>query len=115
MPPMRTSGKPIQLKITNEEMLYQSYLPFLKRSGLFLQTDRRYKLGDEIFLLLQWPDGEKTAVAGQVAWINPKGAQGSRPAGIGVHFNEKDDGQTREKIEAMLASLNNSDKKTYTM
>ena len=116
MSPMRKFGKNmLNLAITNEDMLYQSYLPFLKQGGLFIRTDKSYKLGDDVFLLLQWPDGEKKPVAGQVAWINPKGAQGNRPAGIGVHFSEQDNGQTREKIEAMLASLNNSDKKTYTM
>jgi type IV pilus assembly protein PilZ len=116
MPPMRKFGKNmLNLTITNEEMLYQSYLPFLKQGGLFIKTDKRYNLGDDVFLLLQWPDGEKKPVAGQVAWINPKGAQGGRPPGIGVHFSEQDKGQTREKIEAMLTSQLKSDKKTHTM
>lgn len=105
----------LNLKITNEEMLYQSYLPFLKHGGLFIKTEKNYKLGEDVFLLLQWPDDEKKPVAGQVAWINPTGAQGGRPPGIGVHFNEQDEGKTREKIESMLISLLKSDKKTYTM
>jgi type IV pilus assembly protein PilZ len=113
---MRKFGKNmLNLNLSNEEMVYDSYLPFLKHGGLFIRTEKSYKLGDDVFLLLQWPDGEKKPVAGQVAWINPKGAQGNRPAGIGVHFSEQDKGATREKIEGLLTNQLKSDKKTYTM
>ncbi len=108
----------LTLHITDESILYSSYLPFLKHGGLFIPTDKisNYKLGDEVFLLLTLMDNDdKTPVAGKVVWINPKGAQGSRPAGIGVHFSELDKGATRDKIEKYLVNLLKSEKATYTM
>ena len=103
----------LTLNIADENSLYNSYLPFLKHGGLFYPTDKAYKLGDEVFLLLTLlNDGEKIPVAGKVAWINPKGAPGGRPAGIGIQL-DKD--ITRDKIEKALANLMKSDKRTYTI
>jgi type IV pilus assembly protein PilZ len=105
----------LNLSITDEQTLYNSYLPFLKRGGLFVPTERTYKLGNEVLLLLNLMNEGKTPVAGEVVWMTPKGAAGGRPTGIGVHFSEKDNGATREKVEKALANLLSSDKKTYTM
>ncbi len=106
----------LSLHITDELTLYLSYLPFLKQGGLFVPTEKTYRLGDEVFLLLTlMNDGDKTPVAGKVVWINPKGAQGSRPAGIGIHFGEVDKGATREKIEKLLVNYSRSEKHTYSM
>ena len=105
----------LSVNIPDEMTLYNSYLPFLKHGGLFIPTDKSYKIGDEVFLLLTLlNDGEKTPIAGKVAWINPKGAQGRRPPGIGVHFGEMYKGTT-EKIESSLANLLKSDKITFTI
>jgi len=106
----------LQLHIPDEQTLYSSYLPFLKHGGLFIPTDKNYKLGDEVFLLLTLlSDGEKMPVAGKVVWVNPKGVRDRRPAGIGVHFGELDKGATRNKIEKALGALIKSEKGTYTM
>ena len=43
------------------------------------------------------------AVAGDVIWLTPKGAQGKRTAGIGVYFSNHDGGTTQKKIENYLA------------
>ena len=105
----------LNLHITDNNVLYNSYLPFLKHGGLFVPTDKAYQLGDEVFLLLTLlNDEDKTPVAGKVAWINPKGTQGNRPPGIGVHFRETDK-DTREKIEKALAGSFKSEKSTFTM
>jgi type IV pilus assembly protein PilZ len=58
---------------------------------------------------------EKIPVAGHVCWITPAGAQGSRTAGIGIQFSEKDSGVARSKIETLLAGLLSSDRPTHTM
>ncbi|WP_245391579.1 PilZ domain-containing protein [Thioflexithrix psekupsensis] len=106
----------LTLHITDENTLYASYLPFLKQGGLFVPTEKSYRLGDEVFVLLTlMNDGEKTPVAGKVVWINPKGTVGNRPAGIGIHFGDVDKGMTREKIEKLLGAYNRSEKPTYTM
>jgi len=107
----------LTLNIPDEETLYSSYLPFLKQGGLFIKTEKstKFKLGDEVFLLLTLLNGEKSPVAGKVVWINPKDSSGGRPSGIGVHFSEMDKGATREKIEQILVGKLNLDKRTYTM
>jgi type IV pilus assembly protein PilZ len=106
----------LTLHIKDKQSLYASYLPFLKNGGLFVPTEKKYRLGDEVFMLLTLlEDKEKMPVAGKVVWINPKGSQGNRPTGIGVHFGEMDNGTTRNRIEATLASLMRSNKPTYTM
>jgi len=105
----------LNLKITDNNMLYEHYLPFLKRGGLFIKTTKTYNLGDEIFIFLILPHEEKqTPVTGHVAWINPQGAHGRRPAGIGVHLSDKYQA-IRKKIETTLATLPNTDKPTHTM
>ncbi|MCK5876630.1 MAG: PilZ domain-containing protein [Candidatus Marithrix sp.] len=106
--------KMLTLNISDDIKLYNSFLPFLKRGGLFHPTEKSYKLGDDVFLLLTLGDEEKMPVAGKIAWINPKGAQGQRPAGIGVHFGELDEGKTRSKIIKILERIP-KDKRTFTM
>lgn len=110
----RAKPKMVKLNITDNNMLYDHYLPFLKRGGLFIKTDKSYNLGEEVFLLLIWEDNQQTPVTGNVVWINPKGAQGGRPAGIGVHLSDRYK-DTRDKIEKVLAMLPKADKRTYTM
>ena len=79
-------------------------------------SPQNYKLGDEVFMLLTLTDSkDKLPVAGKVAWITPKGAQGNKTAGIGVQFSELDKGATKSKIENQLAGALKSDRPTHTM
>jgi type IV pilus assembly protein PilZ len=49
-------------------------------------------------------------------WVTPAGAQGNRPAGIGVQFGDTAEGEAvRGRIEALLAGMLDSDRATYTM
>lgn len=106
----------LSLQLKTIEELYAAYLGFLKNGGLFVATEKNYQLGDEVFMLVNLPEeSEKIPVAGKVVWINPKGAQGSRPQGIGIQFGELDNGATRSKIESMLAGKAKSDARTHTM
>lgn len=103
--------------IKDKNTLYQSYMSFVKGGGLFVPTNKRYNLGDEVFLLLTLPEEtERVATTGRVVWITPIAAQGNRPAGIGVQFTENADGDNaRTKIETLLAGLQGGDKPTHTM
>jgi type IV pilus assembly protein PilZ len=84
--------------------------------GLFIPTNSNYRLGDEVFMLLNlMGEDEKLPVAGRVIWVTPKGAQGKRTAGIGVQFSDQDRGQTQKKIETYLAGALAGDKATHTM
>ena len=107
----------MQLAIKEKAGLYAAYIPFFVEGGIFVPTPRRYFIGDEVFLLLTLPDSsERLPVAGKVCWVTPTGAQGSRPAGIGVQFADTAEGEAvRGKIETTLAGTLNSDKPTQTM
>lgn len=107
----------LSLTIKDKGALYAAYMPFVKNGGLFIPTNKDYKLGDEVFLLLKlMEETEKLPVVGKVIWVTPKGAQGNRVAGIGVQFAADQDGEgARKKIEAYLGGALKSDRPTHTM
>ncbi len=105
----------LSLTIKDKAVLYAAYMPFVKNGGMFIPTNKSYKLGDEVFMLLSLMDeAEKIPVAGKVVWVTPKGAQSNRAAGIGVQFSDQDN-TAINKIENYLAGMLNSDKPTHTM
>src|SRR6188508_1915228 len=106
----------LTLTIKDKSALYLAYMPVIKNGGLFIPTNSSYKLGDEVFMLLNvMGEEEKIPVAGRVIWITPKGAQGKRTAGIGVQFSEQDQGNTQKRIENYLAGALGGDKPTHTL
>ena len=105
----------LSLTIKDKAVLYSAYMPYLKHGGLFVPTNKPYKIGDEVFMLLNLMDeADKIPIAGKVVWITPKGAQGNRTAGIGVQFSEED-AAANSKIENHLAGSLTSDRPTHTM
>jgi type IV pilus assembly protein PilZ len=106
----------LSLTIRDKSALYASYMPFVRNGGLFIPTSKNYRLGDEVFMLLTLiEDKEKLPIAGKIIWLTPKGSQGNRTAGIGVQFSDLDKGQTRNKIENVLAAALKSERATHTM
>ncbi|MCP5325662.1 MAG: PilZ domain-containing protein [Oceanospirillaceae bacterium] len=104
----------LSLTIKDKAVLYAAYMPFVKGGGLFIPTNKEYKMGDEVFLLLNLMDEvEKIPVAGKVVWITPKGAQGNKVAGVGVQF--ADDSPAKDKVEKYLAGAISSDRPTHTL
>ena len=115
---VRTGAAPsgiLTLVIKGKAELYQSYMPYLKNGGLFAPTSKPYEIGDDVFMLVDLPDeAEKMPVVGSVVWVTPKGAQGNKIPGVGIHFNGEDDSIVR-KIETMLVGSLESGKPTHTM
>jgi type IV pilus assembly protein PilZ len=107
----------LSLSIKDRHALYNAYMPFVKGGGLFVQSTKRFKLGDEVFLLLTLMElEERLPIPGKVVWITPPGSQGNRRPGIGVQFADTPDGlHARNIIESHLANLLNSARKTHTM
>lgn len=106
----------LNLSIKDKAALYAAYMIFAKNGGLFIPTNKNYKLGTEVFMLLTlMDDPSKLPVAGKVVWVTPAGAQGNKTPGIGVRFSEQDGGKTRSKIEALLGGALKSDRLTHTM
>lgn len=113
--PQGTRNGILSLTIKDKAVLYAAYMPFLQNGGLFIPTNKPYRIGDEVFMLLNLMDeSEKIPVAGKVVWVTPKRAQGNRASGIGVQFNGQDDTATR-KIETYLAGALDSERPTHTM
>ena len=105
----------LSLTIKDKAVLYAAYMPYVQNGGLFIPTNKAYKLGDEVFMLLNLMDEpEKIPVAGKVVWVTPKGAQGNRAAGIGVQFTDENN-TAITKIENYLAGSLESDRPTHTM
>ncbi len=106
----------MSLTIKDKSALYAAYMPFVVNGGLFVPTDGKYKLGDEVFLLLTlMSDTDKIPVVGTVCWITPVGSQGNRTTGIGIQFNAGEGIDVRNKIETHLAGALESDRITHTM
>ena len=105
----------LSLTIKDRAVLYAAYMPFVRHGGLFVPTNKKYELGEEMFILLSLMDEpEKIPISGIVVWITPKGAQGNRQAGIGVQFSEADF-VAATKIEEHLGTGLVSDRPTHTM
>lgn len=105
----------MSLTIKDTTSLYESYMPFVKGGGLFVPTNKSYRLGDEVFIRLTlMEEGDKLPVAGRVVWITPPGTHGGRIAGVGVQFNDPTD-NIRTRIETYLAGALESDRETSTL
>ena len=105
----------LSLTIKDKAVLYSAYMPFLENGGLFVPTNKKYSIGDEVFMLLTlMDDPEKIPIAGRVVWVTPVGAQGNRQAGVGVQFSEQDT-SANAKIENQLGGALNSERQTHTM
>ena len=117
--PAATGARPsvIQLVFREKGALYAAYIPLLTDGGLFVPTQRPYKLGEDIYLLLSLPDDpQRYPVAGKVAWITPANASGGRTQGVGVRFPA--DEKTRLlklKIEEILGTQISSSRPTQTV
>ena len=106
----------LSLTIKDKHALYAAYMQFVRNGGLFIPNNKKYKLGDEVFMLLTLMDEtERIPVAGKIIWVTPVGAEGNRAAGIGVQFSNQDGGVARNKIETYLAGALKADRPTHTM
>lgn len=120
---MPERGQPgiIKLNVADRAALYQAYMPFISNGGLFIPTsrrdeDKRYNLGDEVFLLVHLEEqGESMPVPGKIVWVTPPGAQSQRVPGVGIQFATQDGGATQQKIETLLAGSINSERPTHTL
>ena len=106
----------LSLAIKEKSALYAAYMPYIKGGGLFIPTNKSFKIGEEVFMLLSLVDDPmKLKVVGKVVWITPV-TQANRPQGIGVQFSEKDGGiEVKNKIEAILGGALKANRATHTM
>lgn len=107
----------LSLAIKEKAALYAAYMPFLKNGGMFVPTQKPYKIGEEIYLILALMDDPgKYPIAGKVAWITPPGANNNKAQGIGVHFPDDESGtRARLRIEEILGAALRSSRATHTL
>jgi len=107
----------LSLSIKEKSALFAAYMPFIKGGGLFIPTNKQYKMGEEVFMLLTlMDDPAKLPVSGKVVWITPTGAHASRTQGVGVQFAFNESGKAAQnKIEGMLGGSLKSVRPTHTM
>lgn len=106
----------IQLAIKEKMALQAAYIPYFSDGGIFIPTDRDYRLGDDVYLLLTLPnDPQRHPVAGKVAWITPPMAAGERKQGVGIAFPSDDKSRAlKHLIEEMLGAHLHRDRPTQT-
>jgi type IV pilus assembly protein PilZ len=107
----------LSLAIKEKSALYAAYMPFLKNGGIFVPTNKSYKIADEIYLILSlMDDSSKYPVAGKVAWVTPAGANNNKAQGIGVHFPSDESGQrVNLRIQELLGAAIGSSRATHTL
>lgn len=106
----------LSLAIKEKAALYAAYMPYVKGGGLFIPTNKNFKMGEEVFMLLSLVDDPvKLKVVGKVIWVTPAPVN-NRPQGVGVQFSEKDGGlEVKNKIESILGGALKSNRPTHTI
>ncbi|MEZ9821209.1 PilZ domain-containing protein [Shewanella sp. 10N.286.45.A1] len=95
--------------------LYRAYMPFIKPAGLFIGSTDNFVLGQSLSVVYRLPGTtEKMQFEGSVVWINPLGAPGGRPVGIGVKIVSEPD-LHKHHIEQLLSHELSSSDLTCTM
>lgn len=106
----------ISCVFNKEDALYLAYMPFIKNGGLFIRTNTPYALGSQLQLKIQLMDEpEPYIIEAKVVWLTGKGAQGNKPAGVGVQFVDENSRVLCNKIETYLVGRLKSSQLTDTM
>ena len=107
----------MQLAIKEKAALYAAYIPLFAEGGIFVPTQRDYRLGDDVYVLLTLPDDpQRYPVAGRVAWVTPERASGNRSQGVGIQFpKDAKSAELKAKIEQILGTALSSEKPTQTI
>jgi type IV pilus assembly protein PilZ len=121
-PPTSPGGAPasrpnvLSLSLKDPASVYAAYMPFLQRGGIFVPSNRPFRLAEPVFLVLSLVDRpSKYQIEGSVAWITPVGTPNKTP-GIGIHLPDDDNGRNlRRAIEEILGKALESGKATQTL
>lgn len=107
----------LSLSIREKSALFAAYMPFLKGGGIFIPTNKSYRMGEEVFMLLTLlDDPARLPVSGRVVWMTPAGAHGGRTQGVGVQFADNESGRAaRNRIEGLLGGSLKSQRPTHTL
>ena len=109
----------LQLRLESKPIIYASYMSFLEYGGVFLPTDDKFEMGEEILLVLELVGlgkTEKIFIKTNVCWINANPSASGRPKGIGLAFGSDESGLKAKTIfENILSGLLHNERPTYTL
>ena len=112
-------GRMLQLRLESKTFIYASYMSFLEYGGVFLPTDDKFDMGEEILLVLDvvgLGKTEKIFIKTNVCWINANPSASGRPKGIGLAFGSDESGLKAKTIfENILSGLLHNERPTYTL
>lgn len=116
MPAVMPRGGVVSLAIKDRAGLYAAYMSFIQHGGIFVPSNRPYKIGEEVFLMLSLLDNpQKFPVSGRIVWLTPAGTPNKTP-GIGIQFADDDPGRALKKtIEDLLGNALNAQRSTQTI
>ena len=97
----------LQLSIRDKIALHSHYMPFIRHGGIFIPTDRVYKFGETIGMVLRFLDrGKKLVITGKVVWISPQSSNhSSHNPGVGLQFVGNTRHDVQRAIEIYLGDL----------
>ncbi|MDO4434694.1 MAG: pilus assembly protein [Alysiella sp.] len=115
----KVPGRMMSLRLESKPIIYSSYMSFVEYGGVFLPTDDKFQMGEEILLVLELVGPGKTEklfIKTNVCWINANPSASGRPKGIGLAFSDDESGlKAKAIIEAILTGLLASERATYTL
>lgn len=108
-------GGVLSVTIKDVQDLQQTYMGYVRNGGLFVPTNKKYRMGDEVFMMVRLPqDDTRHAVVGKVVWVGHAVSAG-RPAGVGLQFVQSKESEIlRDQLEKVLIGVS-PDKPTMTM
>ena len=109
----------LQLRLESKPVIYASYMSFLEYGGVFLPTNDKFDMGEEILLVLELVGlgkTEKIFIKTNVCWINANPSGSGRPKGVGLAFSSDESGlKAKTLFENILTGLLHNERPTYTM
>jgi type IV pilus assembly protein PilZ len=114
-------GRLLPINVRERAALYASYMSFVRGGGFFVPTNKPFKMGEEVLLLINinipaHHVEEKLPVHGFVVWITPESRRPGRVQGIGVQFTDDKDGEHAQRvIEGVLGRHVASTRETHTL
>lgn len=112
-------GRMMSLRLESKPVIYASYMSFLEHGGVFLPTDDKFKMGEEVLLVLELVapgKTEKLPLKTNVCWINLNPSASGTPKGIGLAFgNDEQSIKAKNIFEAILTGLLHNERPTYTL
>lgn len=117
--PASAPGRMLQLRLESKPIIYMSYMSFLEYGGVFLPSNDKFTMGEEVLLVLELVGPARTDklfIKSNVCWINANPSASGRPKGIGLAFSSDDSGvKAKALFEAILSGLLTNERATYTL